>query len=110
MRYRVYYRNTAWGIEGDCWDDADIDKVYSVCPVDDDTPEDRIIVRRISEEQYYLEMVPEEFRGVLSWMAYDRSHAYGEQETLNTLNSLCTDLKPAIDAFRQKVIADCLSR
>ncbi len=62
----------------------------------------------ITEEKYkelelkrveLLEQVPVEFRSVLSEMAYDRSHSYGEEEVVSTLASLVYDLKPAIEKY-----------
>ncbi len=43
--------------------------------------------------------LPDELRPVLSYMAYERSHAYGYEEVLNTLSSMVHDLRDAVRAY-----------
>lgn len=52
-----------------------------------------------------LEKVPVEFRAVLSYMAYERCHGAGYEETLNYLTSLVADLSPSIKLFAQRLAA-----
>lgn len=48
------------------------------------------------KEKFILSMVPEEFRSVLSTMAYDRGHSAGIEEVVSILEQLVYDLTPAI--------------
>lgn len=101
MRYRLYYHNPSWHLTGDCWEGEDPEKC---CPAE--KPEDLIIVKRLSEENYWLSLVPKEFRGTLSHMAYERGHAYGEAEVMLVLSDLCTELAPAIKEFEKRVLRE----
>lgn len=47
--------------------------------------------------------LPEELRPVLSYMAYERSHAYGYQEVLNTLGGMVHDLRDAVLAYGSRM-------
>lgn len=104
MRYRVYYFNPVWRLQGDCWDNADKWEVESTCPAE--KPEDRQEVKRIPEDQYWLNLVPEEFRSTLSYMAYERGHAYGDAEVMNILSDLCTTMVEPIKAFEKRVLRE----
>lgn len=57
-------------------------------------------------EEEILKDVPYEFRGTLTYMAYDKSHAYGREEMLFTLESLVFDLKEAIKKFEDRLRKD----
>ena len=50
--------------------------------------------------------VPDEFRGVLSYMAYERGHSGGREEVINILSGLVADLKPCIEAFEKRLLAE----
>lgn len=65
-----------------------------------------LVIAEIPEIEYLLSQIPEEFRSTLSYMAYEKSHAYGEEETNLTLKSLILDLKPSIDKFEARVRAE----
>lgn len=60
-------------------------------------------VEQISERDYLLSQVPEEFRSTLSYMAYQSGHSAGENEILLILNNLVFNLKPAIDKFEARL-------
>ena len=53
-----------------------------------------------------LQNLPEEFRGTVSYMAYERGHSAGKEEVLNILRDLISDLKPAIEKFEARVRQD----
>jgi len=53
----------------------------------------------MTREEALLERVPLEFRSAISYMAYERSHAYGVDEVYNTMLGLVNDLQPAIHAY-----------
>lgn len=101
MRYRVYYQNPMWHFTGNCWDNEDPE---DVCPAE--KPDDLIIVKRVPEEEYWLNLVPEEFRSTLSYMAYERGHAYGDAEVMCILSDLCTTLVEPIKAFEKRVLRE----
>jgi len=52
---------------------------------------------------YLLLQVPEEFRGKLSYMAYERGHSAGESEVELILTELIYELKPVIQAFEKRI-------
>lgn len=56
-----------------------------------------------TERQEILKRVPEEFRGVLGWMAYDRGHSSGYDEVLMILDSLVSDLEKPIKDFENRI-------
>lgn len=100
MRYRLYFKNPVWNNEGDCWDDQPYGP-DTCCPQDDGS-EDRVLIKRVPEETYYLSLLPEEFRGTISYMAYERGHAYGEDEVRNILIGLVGDLEPCFKTFCER--------
>lgn len=64
---------------------------------------------RMTPEQYKQEElelfdkynIPEELRGTLSYMAYERSHSAGYEEVINTLNETVYNLaKPIQDLIK----------
>ncbi len=59
----------------------------------------------MTREEALLERVPLEFRSTISYMAYERSHAYGVDEVFNTMTGLVNDLQPAIHAYGLRVAA-----
>lgn len=60
-------------------------------------------------EEYYkkqaeiLQKVPEEFRGALSVMAYERGHSSGHSEVLMILELLISELKKPIEDYGNKI-------
>ena len=58
-------------------------------------------ISEIDKMEYLLDKVPIQFRSALSSMAYDRGHAWGEEEVVSTLESLIHDLLPAIESYKQ---------
>jgi hypothetical protein len=50
-----------------------------------------------------LAVLPEELRPVLSYMAYERSHAYGYEEVLNSLGGMVHDLRDAVLAYGSRM-------
>lgn len=53
----------------------------------------------VDDRDYILRDVPEELKGCLSWMAYERGHSAGENEVACHMRSLVDDLLPAILAY-----------
>lgn len=64
---------------------------------------DDLAIEEIEERDWLSEQLPPEFRSVLSYRAYEQSHAWGEEEVNNTFRSLVTDLLPAIQAFEKRI-------
>lgn len=62
-------------------------------------------VKSMTELEIELERVPEEFRSVLSFMAYQRGHSAGDDEVLGVLQGLINDLEPAINAYTERLRA-----
>lgn len=52
-----------------------------------------------------LEDVPEEFKGTLSYMAYERGHSSGWEECINILRELVSDLAEPIKKFGERMRA-----
>ncbi len=55
------------------------------------------------ETEFVLQEVPPEFRSGLSYMAYESGHSAGEEEVLSILRGLIHDLKPMIEAYRNRI-------
>lgn len=55
------------------------------------------------QQDEILLAVPAELRPVLSYMAYERSHAYGYEETLNTLRNMVHDILDAVLAYGRRM-------
>ena len=53
--------------------------------------------------EHWLSKIPEEFRSWVSGYAYDQGHAGGHDEVLSYLIEIVDGLRPAIDAFRERV-------
>ena len=60
----------------------------------------------MSQTEHILRDVPEEFAGVLSYMAYERGHSGGEEEVNILLTSLVHDLAPCIQKFEARIRAE----
>jgi hypothetical protein len=64
---------------------------------------------RMTDEEYEAEKlrivaaVPPEFQSKLAYMAYERGHSAGCEEIILILQALVDDLKPAIDAFAERL-------
>jgi len=75
-------------------------KLLNVATSYDDSEEGIEILCDIpNKEEEILFSVPEEFRSVLSSMAYEKGHWAGEIEVHCILTNLVEDLKPAIKEF-----------
>lgn len=61
--------------------------------------EEEFIVRR----KELLDLLPEELRDTISYMAYDRCHAYGYYEELNILEGLVYDLFAPLEQLIARV-------
>lgn len=67
---------------------------------------------QLTEEEYNSELtellkpLPSEFRSFVSSTAWNDGHSSGYEEVLSIAGSLVSDLKPAIDLFREKMIKD----
>ena len=64
---------------------------------------DRQEVEEVETQETLLRNVPEEFRAVLSGMAYEQGHSAGEAEVLGILRGLVADLLPAIKEFEKRI-------
>lgn len=56
-----------------------------------------------ARESELLARLPEDFRSTISYMAYERGHAYGYNEVLGHVESLVYDLLPAIEAYTARI-------
>jgi len=54
------------------------------------------VIREYTERDWILRDVPEELKGTLSYMAYERGHSGGDEEVINILRTLVNDLLPSI--------------
>ena len=48
------------------------------------------------KEAELLERLPEELRPAVSWMAYDRGHAYGHEEVLGHVAEMVSELEEPV--------------
>lgn len=55
------------------------------------------------KQRRLLEQVPEEFRGALAGMAYERGHWAGDAEITSVLEGLVDDLKKPIADFEKRI-------
>ena len=53
-----------------------------------------------------LKEIPVEFHGPLSYLAYERGHAYGHDEVYSELQDLVYGLRDAIRAFEDRIRVD----
>ena len=66
---------------------------------------------RMTDEEYakkqeeLLEDIPKEFHSALSSMAYEDGHSSGYEECINILHGLVSDLKPAIEKYRENLVS-----
>jgi hypothetical protein len=60
----------------------------------------------MTPEEAELERVPEEFRSVISSMAYDRGHSAGRDEVLLYIRNYVHELQPAIHAFEIRLLRE----
>jgi len=64
---------------------------------------------RMTEEEYQKEQeeilagIPQEFKGPLSYMAYERGHSAGNEESIGILRELVSDLREPIKAFEKRL-------
>lgn len=65
---------------------------------------DLVIILEQTKEDAILSKVPEEFKGPLSYMAYERGHSSGRDEVQLILSELVHALLPAIKSFEQAVL------
>ena len=63
-------------------------------------------LQEMEKTDYILLQVPKEFRGPLSYMAYERGHSAGESEVEMILEGLVADLAPVIQAFEKRIRAE----
>ena len=57
----------------------------------------------VKEQDEILANVPKEFRGKLSYMAYERGHSSGNEEVIGILKELVSDLKESIENFEKRI-------
>jgi hypothetical protein len=48
--------------------------------------------------------IPNEFWNTLNYMAYERGHAYGEEEVFNILVGLVSDFAPAFKKYKENQV------
>ena len=58
-------------------------------------------LRKLQDE--ILQGLPEELRPAVSYMAYERSHAYGYEEVINTLRGLVDELRDPVLAYGSRM-------
>jgi hypothetical protein len=56
-------------------------------------------------EEYIMRDIPKEFHSTLSYMAYDRGHAYGMDEVRLHLKNFVEELQKPIEEFRKNLLA-----
>lgn len=64
---------------------------------------DDLVIEEIEERDWLSEQLPPEFRGPLSYMAWERGHSAGQDEVDMIFRGLVTDLLPAIQAFEKHI-------
>ncbi len=64
---------------------------------------DDLVIEEIEERDWLSEQLPPEFRGPLSYMAWEHGHSAGEEEVNSIFRNLVTDLLPAIQAFEKRI-------
>lgn len=71
------------------------------------------MMERMTEEEFYskeaeiLERLPEELRPTISYMAYERGHAYGYEEVLGYVQSLVVDLEKPLYEYAARIRSSC---
>lgn len=71
-------------------------------------------MERMTEDEYakaqafLLKDFPEEFKGVLSHMAWERGHSAGYEECLNVLRGLVEDLEEPIKKYGKRERKDAV--
>ena len=84
-------------------------KDYFCWMVDNKNPkwvENNVVEIDIHSDEYIMRDIPKEFHGTLSYMAYEKGHAYGYDEVRNILMGLVDDLKKPIKNFEQRLRDD----
>jgi hypothetical protein len=56
-----------------------------------------------STQTEILKDIPEEFKSALSYMAYERGHSAGNEEIVNELRGLVSDLQQAIEDYTKRI-------
>ena len=70
---------------------------------DDEEFKDYVTITEMPKTDYILKDIPEEFKSVLSYMAYEQGHSAGESEVDMILRNLAFELKPAIQKFEARI-------
>ena len=52
--------------------------------------------------------IPQELRGTLSYMAYERGHSAGESEVCNILSEMCYNLKEPLKTLSNRIKIEAL--
>jgi hypothetical protein len=99
MKTLNFYRHDEWNM--DCSGETQRDAAKSIGA---EVNELRF-VKSMTEQEIELERVPEDFRSVLSFMAYQRGHSAGDDEVLVVLQGLINDLEPAIKSYTERLRA-----
>jgi hypothetical protein len=60
-------------------------------------------VEFVKKQDELLKNIPEEFKGAMSYRAWEDGHAYGFEEVLNHLTDLIADLEEPIMKFMERV-------
>lgn len=55
------------------------------------------------QEAELLARLPEELRSTVSWIAYDRGHAYGHEEVLGHVREMVNELEEPIQKLIERV-------
>lgn len=89
-------KSEKWNLTYQSKDKDDVVRMFIGC--------DDLVMEETSESKVLFESLPDEFKSVLSGMAYDRGHAFGEDEVSLILRELILDLKPAIEKYTTRLL------
>lgn len=56
-----------------------------------------------TEQDFWLEKLPVEFRSAFSYYAYQKGHSAGEEETLSILKEMIEEFLPSIKKFEERL-------
>ena len=100
MRTREHYEHKEWGTECSGWS---LEDAAASIGADKD---DLIFTGGEDEDEYILRNIPHEFHAALKHSAYERGHAYGEDEVMGELMDLVGLIEPAIVLYTRRIQGD----
>jgi hypothetical protein len=78
-------------------------EVEESCPEFKPFPPKMTDIQFAEKQTEILKDIPEEFKGALSYMAYEIGHASGNEEVIIALNDLVSNLKEPIRKFEKRI-------